>query len=167
MRVGDETLVVEPELVPLRLDRLRFVGFRNPGHIFFNHGWTRMDTDREGSYDDAFPFQFRVLEIPNQANPKLCDSQIIHHLAALVVGNSVNDLSIDDDSSKSNETGNEFADLHTAKHNGEPPLLIKRDVGLVENDRQGVLVNLLVQTVAHPIQDVERVPDDLLCFFLK
>src|SRR2546429_6336529 len=148
MRVGDEALVIEPELVPLRFDRLRFVGLGNLCHTLFNHGWTRMDTDTEDSYDDAFPFQFRVLEIQNQANSKLCDSQIIHHLAALVVGNSVNDLGIDDDSSKSNEVGNEFADLHTAKHNGEPPLLIKRDAGLVESDRQGVLVNLLVQAVA-------------------
>src|SRR5437773_12362134 len=76
MRVGHEASLIEPVLVPFRFDRLRFVGLGNPGHIFFNHGWTRMDTDREGSYDDAFPFQFRVLEIQNQANPKLCSSQI-------------------------------------------------------------------------------------------
>src|SRR5882757_8572864 len=34
LRIGDETLLVEPESVPLLFDGLRFVGFRNLTHHF-------------------------------------------------------------------------------------------------------------------------------------
>jgi hypothetical protein len=34
LRVGDEALLVEPELIPFVLDGLRFVGFGNFGHIY-------------------------------------------------------------------------------------------------------------------------------------
>src|SRR5471032_2487972 len=56
---------------------------------FFNHGWTRINTDKKSQYN-AFKFQPGVFEIQNQADSQFRDLQIIQHLAALVVGDSIN-----------------------------------------------------------------------------
>jgi|GEM_PF-4971349 len=44
--------------------------------------------------DNALPFKFRTLEIENNTNLELGDPQVIHHLAAFVIGDPLNDFRV-------------------------------------------------------------------------
>ena len=72
-----------------------------------------MDTDN--SQNNALKFKARVLEIQNQTNAQLRDAQIIQHLAALVVGDPVNDLGVHNNRSENNQVRRKFTNDDTAK----------------------------------------------------
>src|ERR1051326_8591479 len=67
LRICDETLLIEPELVPLLLDRLRFVSLRNLSHTTSSSTRTRLSPQGLGGSlryiivdSDSSPFLFSV-----------------------------------------------------------------------------------------------------------
>jgi len=56
-----------------------------------------MDTNKHESENQPFPFQLWVLEIQDGSNPQFCDFQIVQHLSAFRVSDSINDDTIKSD----------------------------------------------------------------------
>ena len=70
-----------------------------------------MDTNKHESENQPFPFQLWVLEIQDDSNPQFCDFQIVQHLSAFRVSDSINDFRINDDTIKSDQVRNENPDF--------------------------------------------------------
>ena len=78
-----------------------------------------------------------------------------------MVGNAINDLRIHNHRTKGNEIGNKLADFNTTKVNWKSSLLVKHNVVQLEQNRQRVLVNFLVQPMANIIQNFKGKTNNL------
>ncbi len=76
-----------------------------------------MDTDSE-SQNYPLPFKSGVFEIQDQTHSQSRDSQIIQHLAPLVVGDAINYLRVHNHTAKSDQVGNKLTDFDPRNKTG-------------------------------------------------
>ena len=123
-----------------------------------------MNTDVE-SQDDALPFEGSVFEVQHESDAALRDSEIIQHLAAFVVRDSVYNFYINQNGTKNNKVRDKLPDVHSPKLNGEPALLIERDCVLFEKNSKRILIKLLVQAMPKLVQDLKSEPNNAMRLF--
>src|SRR5262245_51918988 len=122
-----------------------------------------MDTNTNvDSYNNALPFELGVFEIQDNADAQLGDTEVIHHLAALVAGDAVNDLGV-----HHNGGWNKLAYLGLLVEDLELSLLIESDAPQLELHDQRILVNFFVQAVPDAVEHLQRAPNQLINFVFE
>src|SRR5436190_5784301 len=104
-----------------------------------------------GSQNNPFPFQLGMFEVQDDADSQFGDAEIIYHLAALVVGNSINAFGVHDNGGMGDQIGNALTDHDLLVKDGESSLLVEGDALQLELNDQRIFVNLLVESVPDPI----------------
>src|SRR3990172_9003538 len=88
-----------------RADRLALTSASLASRDFMKQ--PRMNTNKHELENDAFPFQLRVLEIQNHANPQFRDLEIVQHFATFHVCYPINHFRIHNDRIEGNQIGDE------------------------------------------------------------
>ncbi len=91
------------------------------------------------SKHNAFPLQFCVFEIEQQANSQAGDFQIVQHLAKFVIADAINDFCVNDDLLEADQVWNVFTDLDSFVDDVKYPLLLASDLLWAEFYDQSVL----------------------------
>ena len=112
--------------------------------------------------DNAFPFEFGVFEIEDEADLEAGDAEVIEHLTEFVVGDAVDDLGVHHHLAIGDEVGNVLGDLDGFVEDREALQLLKRDVAQAELHHQSVFVWFFVQSITNPIQDLQGAVDDVV-----
>ena len=105
---------------------------------------------------DALPLEFGTLEVEDHTNRQPADAKIVHHLAALEVGDAVDDLRINDHCGEGDEVRHILRDLHRLVEDRKTRLLREREAGLAEFDDERVFVRLLMKPVAKFVENGKR-----------
>jgi hypothetical protein len=108
--------------------------------------------------DDPLPFELRLLEVQDEADPELGDSQIIQHQPAFVVTDAINDFGVDDYCVERDQVGNEESDLRAFIIDIKAGLLPEGNSAQLELHYKSVLIRLLYDSVAEPIQNLNSIP---------
>ena len=116
--------------------------------------------------NQTLPLKPWVFEIEDQANAKLGNTQVVQHLATLVISNTINDFRIRQYRVESNQIRIEQTHRYLLVQNLKLPLLRTGNSSEPKFNHQGILIALFVQTIAEFIDHFERAADDLVGFFL-
>src|ERR1051325_1868858 len=113
MRIGRETIPVEPELAPLRFDRLRFVGFGDLGHRsrrelreFARKAFEVNVLDALTAQDNSFPDKRILPEVYQQTKLELRSRKIVEHLLAMRIDQLLDCLCFEQDFVEDNKVSN-------------------------------------------------------------
>jgi len=101
-----------------------------------------------------------VLEIKDNSDTQFRDSQIVQHQSTLMISNSVDHLSIHDNSIKCDQIGNEEAHLVPLVEDIKERLLPKRNVSQPKFDGQRILVWLLKQAMTQRVKNLNSRADN-------
>src|SRR5437868_10503786 len=94
-----------------------------------------------------------MLEVQNNAAAKTGDAEVIQHLPALMVGNALDRLRVNDELLLQDKIGHIFSHDLTFIHDPMPLLLSGWDASQPELHTKAVFINLLVQTMSSNVQD--------------
>ena len=105
----------------------------------------------KNSQDNSLPLWFGPLKIQDHSDTRICDPQIIQHQSLFVVSDPVKHLCIHDDRIKSDQIGNEQANLPALVEHIEGRLLAKRNLPQTKLNDQRIFVWLLDEPVAERV----------------
>ena len=117
--------------------------------------------------NQTLPLEPWVFEIEDEADAELGDAEIIYHLAALVIGDTVDDLRVHQDLVERNQIRNEQAHRYLLVQDLILPLLRTGNPSQPEFNYQRVLIAFFVQTMAKFIENFKCAADDLVSFLLQ
>ena len=106
------------------------------------------------------------LKFKNNAARKTGDAEVIQHLPALMVGNALDRLRVNDQLLLHHKIGDIFSHDLTFIQDAMPLLLRVWDASQPELHTKAVLINLLVQTMSSNVQDFDCAADYRIHFLL-
>src|SRR5207237_2690456 len=108
-----------------------------------------------------------MLEVQNHPDSQARQPKIIQHQSAFVISDSIDHFCIHDNSLKSDQVGNEQANVLAFVEDIKCRLLAKRNSAQTKLHRQSVFVRLLDYSMAERIQNLDGRPDNLKDFFFE
>src|SRR6266480_4181009 len=149
-------------------DQERLLQSRSPGarkSVLSASNW-RLFSSRFFSQHQSLPLQPRMLEVQNNAAGKTGDAEVIRHLPALMVGNALDRLRVNDQLLLHHKIRDIFSHDLTFIHDAMPLLLRVWDASQPELYTKAVLINLLVQTMSSNVQYFHCAADHCIHFLL-
>src|SRR5438132_13221920 len=107
-----------------------------------------------------------MLEVQTNAAMKSGDAEVIQHLPALMVGNALDRLRVNDELLLHHKIGDIFSHDLTFIQDPMPLLLRVWDASQPELHTKAVLINLLVQTMPSNVQYFDCAADHCIYFLL-
>lgn len=126
-----------------------------------------MNTNRHESENHSLPLQFGILEIEQDAGTTFGDTEVVEHLPSLMIGDSVDDFCVNNDSFECDEIRCERPDNFATIGNAERGLLLERNGPMPEFHNERVLVRLLMEPMPNPVEHVDGRADDLKDFVFE
>jgi hypothetical protein len=117
--------------------------------------------------DHPFEFELGVFEVQDQADSQSSDFEVIQHLAAFFVGDRFDGFCVHDYLAKGDQVGHIKTNRILLVEDIVTTLLFEIDPLQTELHNQGILVNLLVKTVANLIENFKRATDDSMRLLLQ
>lgn len=121
----------------------------------------------EGSYDYALPLETSVLEIQDEADPKLSDPQIIDHFSTFMICDSVDNFRINNHRGEHGKIGNKLANYLPSKQHGKAALLLEGDFHNREGYSKGIFINFFMQAVSDFIEHIKSAAQNATGLFLQ